>query len=124
MTQWFYRIDASVKSDDRGPISAKELLQLIRDGVIHEDTLIRKDDSNWVLSTEVNGLWAAAGRPIAAFECPYCNRPIPKPPVLCTSCHQQVTHAVGHLATPAPLGLISTNKPGSRFRKWFNIKRK
>ncbi len=124
MTQWFYRIDASVKSDDRGPINAKELLQLIRDGVIQEDTLIRKDDSNWVLSTEVNGLWAAAGRPIAAFECPYCNKPIPKPPVQCATCHQQVTHAVGHLEPPASLDLKNTNKPGSQLRKWFNIKRK
>ena len=127
MTQWFYRtntsVKTSVKSDDHGPVSAQELLQLIRDGVINEDTLIRKDDSNWVLSTEVNGLWAAAGRPIAAFECPYCNKPIPKPPVQCGGCHQQVLHAVGHLVPPTAIGSKNANNPVSQVRKWFNPRR-
>jgi hypothetical protein len=124
MTQWFYRINSEEKPDDHGPVSAQQLLQLIREGVILEDTLIRKDDSNWVLSTDVNGLWAAAGRPTAAFHCPYCNRPIPKPPVLCSACHQHVTHAVGHLVPPAPIGLKTSQKSKSLVRSWFNLRKK
>ena len=71
MVEWYYRFKGV---DEHGPIGGSQLLQLIRDGVVLEDTLIRKDDSNWVPSVEINGLWAAAGRPTAAFKCPNCGK--------------------------------------------------
>jgi len=100
MTDWYYRASQAAKAEENGPIASPDLLKLIRDGVINEDTLIRKGDSNWVPSVQINGLWAAAGRPTAAFLCPNCGKPIPKPPVTCGACQQRIMHAVGHLVQP------------------------
>jgi len=151
MTDWFYRVSDSGKAEENGPVTAQVLLQLIRDGGINEETLIRKDNSNWVRSVEVNGLWDAAGRPSAAFVCPHCGRPIAKPPVTCGACHQRVQHAVGHLvqtkkivarptklASPAVSKKPQTEGPtqdtpdrpesepntGQPKRSWFSLKKK
>lgn len=95
MPQWYYRLKGT---EEHGPIGPAELLNLIRNGVIGEETLVKKDDSKYVPSIEINGLWAAAGRPRAEFNCPYCGRGISKPPVQCPGCSEMVEHAVGHLA--------------------------
>jgi len=94
MSDWFYRLG---KAEERGPIKPSELLELVRKGVICENTLLRKGDSPWVPSTAINGLWEAAGRPTAEFECPKCGKPISKPPVECSHCHQMIQKATGRL---------------------------
>ncbi len=94
MSDWFYRLS---NAEENGPIKPSELLELIRKGVICEKTQLRKGDSPWVASTSINGLWEAAGRPSAEFECPNCGKSIPKPPVECTNCHQLIRKATGRL---------------------------
>ena len=94
MSQWFYRLK---ETEERGPISPSELLELIRTGVICDQTMVRKGDSPWVVSTSINGLWEAAGRPTAQFDCPNCGKSIPKPPVRCSHCQKMIHKAAGHL---------------------------
>ena len=115
MSSWFYRIG---DSPEQGPMAPSELLELIRKGVILEDTLVRKGDSPWVYSVEVNGLWEAAGRPSATFDCPHCGKAIPKPPVQCSHCHQTVQNATGRLiyhesVVPAPSNSKVSNRSNS-----------
>jgi hypothetical protein len=95
VTVWFYRSadDATVK----GPVSPSELLELIRKGIVRENTQVRKGESPWVSSIDVGGLWEAAARPSVVFDCPHCSKRISKPPVRCPHCKQFVQKATGHL---------------------------
>ncbi len=94
MPEWYYRDrqDSTV-----GPLTPHELLDLIRGGELEEDTLVRKDDSQWVRSIEINGLWAAAARPDTEFFCPVCNCSISKPPCRCPKCLKYVDKSVGRI---------------------------
>jgi hypothetical protein len=94
MPDWYYR-----DKEDRiiGPLRPNELLAMIRGGDLSEDTLVRKDDSPWVRSVEINGLWSAAARPDAEFFCPVCNAEINKPPCRCPRCMKYVEKGVGRL---------------------------
>ncbi len=94
MAQWFYR---DPHGKEMGPFGGTRLLELIRIGDVQAHTEIRKDDSNWTLACEVNGLWQAVARPSVTFHCPHCNTMIEKPPSTCTSCKKEVKKAVGQL---------------------------
>ncbi|MDZ4848297.1 MAG: DUF4339 domain-containing protein [Pirellulaceae bacterium] len=94
MIHWYYRMG---EADEHGPIGPSELLELIRKGVVREDTMVRKGTSSWVASSNINGLWEAAGRPTTAFNCPNCGKSIAKPPSRCSNCNQMIEHATGHL---------------------------
>jgi hypothetical protein len=110
MTSWFYRHG---DSSEKGPISPSELLELVRNGLIREETFVRKGDSPWVASVDVNGLWEAAERPSAVFDCPHCGKPIAKPPVLCSHCNQTIKQATGrlvHYNTVAPRRVKGTSQ--------------
>jgi GYF domain 2 len=93
MTTWYYRSGGK----EIGPIGPGELLELVRKGVVSPETELRKEDNRWLLASDVNGLWEAAGRPSVGFKCPYCSKPITKPPCLCKSCNRQIEKATGHL---------------------------
>ncbi len=110
MSLWFYR---SQDSTVKGPVSPSELLELIRKGVIQENTQVRKGDSPWVASTDISGLWEAAGRPSAAFDCPHCNKPISKPPIRCPHCNQFVQKATGRLQHHNSVTPNRDNRPSS-----------
>ena len=94
MPDWYYR---DQHDNTVGPVKPGELLQLIRDGELSEDTLVRKDDSQWVRSVEINGLWQAAARPDTEFCCPVCSTSLPKPPCRCPKCLKYVDKAVGKI---------------------------
>ncbi len=98
MPDWYYR---DHHDNTVGPVKPGELLQLIRDGELTEDTLVRKDDSQWVRSVEINGLWQAAARPDTEFCCPVCNASLPKPPCRCPKCLKYVDKAVGKIKKPS-----------------------
>ncbi len=108
MSLWFYRFEDAT---EKGPISPTELLELIRKGVIQESTLVRKGDSPWVASVEISGLWEAAGRPTAVFDCPHCRKPIPKPPIRCSHCKQVVQQATGRLVHHKSVAPKRDNRP-------------
>jgi hypothetical protein len=55
-TQWFCKLKEGV----RGPLTAAELKEKVRDGEVSGITLVRKDDSKWFPAKEVVGLFEAA----------------------------------------------------------------
>ena len=94
MTDWYYRNGEDLEI---GPFGSKQLLELIHNGDVVEQTLIRKDDSQWVAAIEVNGLWEAAARPTVEFLCPLCKRLVDPPPSRCKRCDIPVTKALERL---------------------------
>ncbi len=84
---WYYR--ASGK--EIGPLKSSELVTHIRQGRVTPDTMIRKQDSQWVAAREVGGLFEAADkRSQTEHICPFCGESIPKPPVRCPNCSRDV----------------------------------
>lgn len=86
-TEWYYQSEAQAV----GPLSPKQLLEKVREGVVTEQTLIRKDDSNWVQACQVNGLIEAAHKD-RLFDCPYCGSAIARPPTTCRHCTRWIDY--------------------------------
>lgn len=84
-TKWFYQRGGQTI----GPLSPKELLAKVKDGEVLPQTLVRKDDSQWVEASEVGGLTEAATKD-RVFHCPFCHSRIQRPPVTCTTCTRWV----------------------------------
>jgi hypothetical protein len=87
---WFYK---SHTGAEYGPVGPVELLDLIRNGTVLRDTLVKKDDSQWVKVEEVNGLLANAAKPSIAYFCPTCGKQVTKPPCRCHRCDLHVDKA-------------------------------
>lgn len=79
--------------EETGPFRPAELLELVRQGKIRPETLLRKDDSAWFEAAQVGGLFEAAVRPTMEYFCPACNTRIRKPPSNCNECGQEVFQA-------------------------------
>ena len=84
-TEWFYQRAGQTI----GPLSPKELLAKVRDGEVLPQTLVKKDDSQWVEASEVGGLTEAATKD-RVYHCPFCGGNIRKPPVTCRQCTRWV----------------------------------
>lgn len=91
---WYYK---SHTGAEFGPVSPIELLDLIRNGTVLRDTLVKKDDSQWVRVEEVNGLLANAAKPSIAYFCPTCGKQVSKPPCRCHRCDLHVDKATQKL---------------------------
>ena len=85
--KWYYR----VKKKTQGPVTNAELLDLIRERKVLPETMIRKDDSQWVAARAVTGLFQAAGVFAGEYRCPYCGNSIDDPPTTCEKCHRNVS---------------------------------
>jgi hypothetical protein len=85
-TEWYYQI----MNDVVGPLSGRQLLDKVRAGQVKEDTLIRKDDSQWVPARQVNGLLEAVVQPQAQRICPYCGYMVDAPPTTCGGCNRKL----------------------------------
>ncbi len=85
-TEWYYQI----MNDVVGPLSGRQLLDKVRAGQVKEDTLIRKDDSQWVPARQVNGLLEAVVQPLAQRICPYCGAQVDSPPTTCRGCNRRL----------------------------------
>ncbi len=85
-TEWYYQI----MNDVVGPMSGRQLLDKVRAGQVKEDTLIRKDDSQWVPARQVNGLLDAVLQPQAQRICPYCGHNVEPPPSTCGGCNRKL----------------------------------
>ena len=85
-TEWYYQI----MSDTVGPVTSEQLLAKVRSGQVKEDTLIRKDDSQWVPARLVNGLLDAANQNHFQGVCPYCGQKVDRPPTTCSGCNRKL----------------------------------
>jgi hypothetical protein len=85
-TEWYYQI----MNDVVGPLSGRQLLDKVRAGQVKEDTLVRKDDSQWVPARQVNGLLEAVSQPLAQRVCPYCGSTVDAPPTTCPGCNRKL----------------------------------
>ncbi len=94
-TEWYYQF----MNDTVGPLSPSELLDKVRTGQVKEDTLIRKDDSQWVSASQVNGLFDAAHRSDSRRVCPYCGHDVDRPPTTCPQCNRQLVLSVSSRMT-------------------------
>jgi hypothetical protein len=94
-TEWYYQLMNEIV----GPLSPSELVEKIRAGQVKEDTLIRKDDSQWVSASQVNGLFEAAQRNESRLICPYCGHDVDRPPTTCKHCNRQLVMSVSSRMT-------------------------
>ncbi len=95
-TEWYYRI----MNDVIGPLSSRQLLEKVRTGQIKHDTLVRKDDSQWVPASQVNGLMDAAGQTTTTRRlCPYCGTVVDRLPTTCSGCNRRLTVSVNSRLT-------------------------
>ncbi|MHB0956464.1 MAG: DUF4339 domain-containing protein [Pirellulaceae bacterium] len=85
-TEWYYQI----MNDVVGPMSGRQLLDKVRTGQVKEDTLIRKDDSQWVPARQVSGLLDAVHQPQVQRICPYCGQNVDPPPSTCRGCNRKL----------------------------------
>jgi hypothetical protein len=85
-TEWYYQI----MNDVVGPLSGRQLLDKVRAGQVREDTLVRKDDSQWVPARQVNGLWEAVAHRPTQRICPYCGSVVDPPPSTCHGCNRKL----------------------------------
>lgn len=54
--QWFVRIGGT----EQGPMSPKQLRELVRKKIVKPETLVRRDENRWVRAGRVHGLFEAA----------------------------------------------------------------
>lgn len=121
MTVWY----SQVNGQQLGPLSASDLIQAIRDGVVKVDTPIRKDDSQWVPALEVSGLFAAAAKPIIHKLCPYCGCSETGPaPCECPDCGRNLPRLIQR-SEPSPVLADGERNPdspqnqtGVRLKRW------
>ena len=85
-TEWYYQI----MNDVVGPLTGRQLLDKVRAGQVKEDTLIRKDDSQWVPARQVNGLLDAVNQSHTQRICPYCGQNVDQPPTTCRGCNRKL----------------------------------
>lgn len=97
MNSWYIRNEDNTEN---GPLRPGELLALVRKGGVLPTTMLRKNDSAWFTASKVGGLFEAASRPEVRHFCPYCNKPVTKPPTSCVACGMDVYHSVEEQVSP------------------------
>tara|TARA_B100002051_G_C16467482_1_gene501550 strand:+ start:158 stop:586 length:429 start_codon:yes stop_codon:yes gene_type:complete len=96
MTEWY----CDILGDVVGPLKPSQLLEMVRAGDVSRETLIRKDDSQWVPAMEVNGLFDAASKEVKTkaetlgYICPYCGDPVSKAPTECSNCERHLNRVI------------------------------
>lgn len=110
MAVWYCEVNGA----QEGPLSSSQLIAKIREGEVDKDTPVRKDDSQWVAAIEINGLFAAASKPIMRKLCPYCEALIQSsPPCECPGCSRQI-HRVVNRSEPSPV--LANGEPNPEAR--------
>ena len=124
MTDWFIkRVD---DPEGQGPLRPKDLLELVRQGKVVRETMIRKDDSPWFEAGKVGGLFEAAMRPTIEFFCPDCEREVTEPPVVCSYCGREIYKAITKITENSislPGDTSITKQAGHSVRSWLKKKR-
>ncbi len=105
-TEWYYQI----MNDVVGPLTSSQLVDRVRTGQVKEDTLIRKDDSQWVPARQVNGLLEAIGQSQAQRICPYCGDKVDTPPTTCHGCNRKLVLSFNSRLTTIGKGKVKASK--------------
>jgi hypothetical protein len=96
-TQWYYQF----MNDVVGPLTSSQLADRVRTGQVKEDTLIRKDDSQWVPASQVSGLLDSIKSQAGQRICPYCGTPVDRPPTTCHGCNRKLVLSLNSKLTSA-----------------------
>ena len=91
MADWFVQIVGT--GEEAGPYRPGELLDLVRNGEVTPESMLRKDNSSWFAAADVGGLFEAAMRPTIKYFCPNCQAEIAEPPLTCPRCDMDVLKA-------------------------------
>ena len=59
VTEWFCQVMGS----EVGPLSQRQLVDMVRQHQVNPEDLVRRNDSSWVPAFEVKGLFEAASKP-------------------------------------------------------------
>ena len=124
MTSWFIQQNEGV--EDSGPFRPSELLEMVRNGEVTADTLLRKDDSRWFVASDVGGLFEAAMRPTIQHICPQCETEIPEPPVICQKCGREVREGITRITENSIVDRSEQSiaeQAGSSVKRWLRKKR-
>lgn len=105
-TEWYYQI----MNDVVGPLTSSQLVDRVRSGQVKEDTLIRKDDSQWVPARQVNGLLDASNQNQSQRICPYCGQNVDNPPTTCHGCNRKLVLSFNSRLTTLDKGKAKTTK--------------
>ncbi|MEM6981096.1 MAG: DUF4339 domain-containing protein [Planctomycetota bacterium] len=121
MATWHVKQNES----ELGPLKPSELLDLVRNGSVVAETMLRKDDSAWFPASDVGGLFEAARRPTIEHFCPDCGAPVSQPPTHCPRCIKDLsktrTRIVEHnLAVDGNTQPASSKGPGESAKRWLH----
>ncbi len=105
-TEWYYRI----MNEEIGPLSSRQLLDKVRAGHVKHDTLIRKDDSQWVPASQVSGLLDAADNTTTRRLCPYCGHVVDRPPTTCPGCSRKLVVSMNARLTSAGMSKLGRKR--------------
>lgn len=123
MAEWFVQQDDA----DLGPLRPAELLDLVRNGTVVPETLVRKDDSSWFVASGVGGLFEAARRPTIEHYCTRCDARVSTPPCTCPKCDllltktrkQIIEHSIGKKSSIID---STSNGPAASAKRWLQRK--
>ena len=124
MTEWYCDISGEVV----GPLKSSQLVQMVRTGEVTRDTLIRKDDSQWVPAMEVNGLFDAATKEVKSksatlgYICPYCGDSVAKAPTECGNCERYLNRVIPIKEEPSSSSDSSSSGSGSGSSKGESLR--
>lgn len=125
MADWYVQRPDS----ELGPLRPAELLDLVRNGTVIEETQVRKDDSSWFAAREVGGLFEAARRPTIEHYCPQCNARVAAPPTSCPKCDAAlvntkkriIEHSVGRNSSSSSSS-FKPSGPAESAKRWLQRK--
>jgi hypothetical protein len=112
--------------EDLGPLRPSELLEMVRGGKVTSESMLRKDDSNWFLASNVGGLFEAAMRPTIRYFCPQCETEVKEPPVNCHECGREIQQALTQITENAIVSQADQSvvgNAGSSVKNWLKKKK-
>lgn len=124
MTKWFVQQDEI--QEDLGPLRPSELLELVRCGKVTSDSMLRKDNSNWFVASNVGGLFEAAMRPTIRYFCPQCETEVTEPPVNCHVCGREIHRALTQITENTIVNQVDqtiVGNAGNSVKNWLKKKR-
>jgi len=124
VTKWFVQQNES--QEDLGPLRPGELLEMVRNGQVTSESMLRKDDSSWFAASDVGGLFEAAMRPTILYFCPQCEAEVTEPPVNCQKCGREIKKAITQITENTIISQADQTvigNAGNSVKNWLKKKR-